>query len=127
MSSVAIRRKMETFAAGLGVPYYPTINEEQNPTDPLWMSLDFSGEYSEKTTFCNDQLEVGQIEFLFFANPGVGEQIIFSSIERVLNQVNLYQDDNLVLGAVQPLDDNNGSAENRWFEISCRVDYSYRK
>jgi hypothetical protein len=127
MSSVAIRRKMETFAAGLGVPYYPTINEEQNPTDPLWMSLDFSGEYSEKTTFCDDQLEVGQIEFLFFANPGVGEQIIFSSIERVLNQVNLYQDDNLVLGAVQPLDDNNGSAENRWFEISCRVDYSYRK
>jgi hypothetical protein len=127
MSSVAIRRKMETFAAGLGVPYYPTINEEQNPTDPLWMSLDFSGEYSEKTTFCNDQLEVGQIEFLFFANPGVGEQSIFSFIERVLNQVSLYQDNNLTLGTAQPLDDNNGSAENRWFEISCRVDYSYRK
>jgi hypothetical protein len=127
MSSVAIRRKMETFAAGLGVPYYPTINEEQNPTDPLWMSLDFSGEYSEKTTFCDDQLEVGQIEFLFFANPGVGEQSVFSFIERVMNQVNLYQDDNLVLGAVQPLDDNGGSAENRWFEISCRVDSSYRK
>ena len=62
MSSLYVRQKVEGWLndAAMTTPFYPTINEEQDPTDPIWVTADFDSAYREVLAFCDGEVKEGR-------------------------------------------------------------------
>jgi len=66
----------------MSVPYYQTINEEQNPQDQIWCTADFSSSFRDVITFCNGEIsEEGEIEIEYFGLPGIGDDTLIQALE----------------------------------------------
>ena len=71
-------------AAFEGIPFYDTINREQNPSDPVWWSCLFIALENENT-YCDDEYrEVGQIVLIVSAQPGIGDADAVQAIEIII-------------------------------------------
>lgn len=112
----------------MAVPYYPTINVEQNPADPIWMTADFGSSYREVLTFCDgDQYEEGEIEVVFFGRPGIGYTALITAAEAMAAVMMAQRDpaDKLVLvSRSAPFEFTAGSAE-RSYSVSVFFEYQY--
>lgn len=114
-------------AAFEGIPFYDTINREQNPSDPVWWSCLFIALENENT-YCDDEYrEVGQIVLIVSAQPGIGDADAVQAIEIIIPAL-LGKDDpanRLVLDSWEPpFEDTTGSAD-REYRIGVVVNYSY--
>ena len=112
----------------MAVPYYPTINEEQDPQDIMWCSADFSSSLRDTLTYCQGKTsEEGEVRVVYFGQAGVGEDILIAALEAdmVLLMANRDPSDKLVLmQRSAPFEFGGGSAE-RWYGLSVYVDYQF--
>lgn len=130
MSSLYVRKLVETWVADpvITVPFYPTVNQEQNPQDDTWFTLEFGSTSREVMTFCQgEQLEEGEIEIIVFGLPGRGYDDVLQAAEAVADALMAMTDPNgkLVLtGRSAPYEYSGGSAQ-REYAASIYLDYQY--
>lgn len=127
MSSWYVRNMAEQWVQGLATPYYNTINIEQNPSDPQWLTLDFIVFDTRKETFCEDKEETGSIRLLFLGNPGVGFDELFVAAESdaAVFYSNVDGTGALTLELLNsPME--FGNKDTPYFGVEISIDYSYR-
>jgi hypothetical protein len=110
------------------VPYYPTVNMEQNPTDRIWMTAEFGSSYREVLTICQgDVLEDGEVEVIFFGPPGIGYTEVLTALElsiaALLQKVDPAGKLTLT-GRSAPFEYSRGTALKN-YAVSVYVDYQY--
>ena len=81
MSSRAVRQLVRGWMPALSTPYYDTINQEQNPTNDVWVTVEFNSFGMTKETFCETWVEEGDITLTFFGKPGIGDDAILAQAE----------------------------------------------
>lgn len=121
-----VRGWAATAATTVSVPFYDTINFEQDPKDVLWWTVEFDVSFSEKLTFCNDWSEEGSIEVLVMARPGAKDTDAIDAAERIRDELLKQKDPTgrLVLAAVaSPSEFSGGSGESRWYQVLVSIPY----
>jgi hypothetical protein len=81
VSSRAVRTTFRGWAATLATPFYDTINLSVSPSDAIWSTASFDSFSNQVMTFCRDMEEVGQIELMYMAQPGVGDDAVLQAAE----------------------------------------------
>ena len=81
MSSRAVRTLFRAWAATLATPYHDTINLAVNPAEAIWSTARFDPATNTKTTFCANAEEEGQIEMIYAAQPGIGDDALLQAVE----------------------------------------------
>lgn len=81
MSSKYVRDMVKGWAAQSTVPFYDTINRNQNPRDNIWFTIEFEVETSELQSFCGVNTEEGVIEMIFCGLPGQGDGAVLAAAE----------------------------------------------
>jgi hypothetical protein len=128
MSSRYVRQLSEQWAAALHVPFHPTVNMEQDPTDPLWFTLEWDSFGSTKDSYCETFTEDGEIRMVFFGQSGAGYDAMFQAAESAAAQFygNADPAGRLVLTSIDPPDEF-GTQDGPWFVVEVAVTYQYRK
>ena len=130
MSSLYVRQNVETWLRdpAMTVTYYPTINEEQNPTDDIWMTADFDATFRERLTLsCDETREEGDIELVYQGPPGTGYTQLLTAIETDVKTLMAQRDPSgrLVLtNRSAPFEYSNGDADLN-YEIAITIEYVY--
>ena len=110
------------------VPYYPTLNEEQNPKDDNYCTARFTSSFRETITFCQgDKLEEGEIEVIYFGKPGIGDNALIQALEADMITMMAQRDPATKLTLTQrsaPFEFSGGSALARYGQ-SVYIDYVY--
>ena len=131
MSSLYVRQKVREWAelSAVGIPYYDTINVEENPIDNIWFTAEFEPEFSEKNTFCGEISEEGLINFVFESAAGVGDEALIAAaqnaVKKILEQNDPSQD--LVLEMDYAPDEYTGGTADTGYRISISVEYYHRR
>lgn len=128
MSSAYVRQLTEQWIGAIGtIPYYNTINQEPNPTEDLWLTLDFEAFGSTVETFCGEQVEEGEIRLIFLGRVGIGYDAVITAAEAFTAAfiANVDPTGQLVLLSTNPPVDFAGQ-NNPWFVIEIAVDYQQR-
>lgn len=129
MSSLYVRQLFEGWLQdpAMTVPYYPTVNMEQNPIDDLWMTAEFGSSYRDVVTVCsNQEIEEGEVEVLFFGLPGQGYTAVLTALETNIGILMSRTDPNnklTILRRSGPVEYTRGDAEN-FYIASCFIDYN---
>ena len=112
----------------MSVPFYGTINEDQNPRDDMWFTASFGSTWRETMTFCEGmKLEEGEIELVFFGRPGVGYNDLLTAIEADMVVLMAQKDPNgrLVLTEQSAPFEYSGGSANEEYSLSVFVDYQF--
>lgn len=118
-----VRDWLTTFSA---LPFYDTVNIEQNPIEDAWCTVDWGFSFPTKTTYCNDIREDGTFQVIFFGPVGQGDDELIMSAETTME---------LLLSQVDPtgrvsLTQYNGAedfADENYYGISFLVDYEFQR
>lgn len=126
MSSPYVRGLCETWAGALSVPFYNTINEEQDPADAVWVTLEFDVFNSQRDTFCGDVIEDGMVRLVFLGAAGGGATSLLTTAqtEAAAFFANVDPTGALVLQNVGAPEEF-GSSDTPLFAVVVAVDYSY--
>ena len=81
MSSRAVRNQFRTWCGTLSVPFYDTVNLAQAPAEPIWCTARFDPSTNTVSTYCRTQEEEGQIELVYSAQPGTGDDSVLAAAE----------------------------------------------
>ena len=112
----------------MSVPFYPSINTNQNPTDAIWVTASFGSSYRETLTFCNGMaMEDGEVELIYFGPPGTGYNAVITAMETDLAVLMAQRDPNgkvVLTGRSAPFEYSAGDAD-REFSVSVFVEYQF--
>ena len=112
----------------MAVPFYNTINEDQSPTDNIWCTADFDVSYREVMTMCQDYIEEsGEVEVVYFGQPGVGYESLITAIENDMSTLMSFRDSTnklILLNRSAPIEFTRGDADQE-YGIYISVDYQY--
>jgi hypothetical protein len=125
MSSLYVRNLVRTWLAATPVPFYDTVNLEQNPTDPVWKTVDWGFPSRERDTFCGQYQESGAIGIAYFGQPGKGDSDLLVQAEADITALMAQLDPTAALvledrGA--PFDFRQGNV----YVVEFQVEYVYR-
>lgn len=112
----------------MGVPFHDTVNMEQNPQDPIWVTAIFDSLYREVLTFCEDKVrEEGDVVLVYSGRPGVGDTAMLAAIEADLPVLMAQRDPNkrlVILNRSAPEEYSGGSAQQD-YQMAVYLDYEY--
>jgi hypothetical protein len=127
MSSLYVRNWFRSHTASLGVPYYETVNSEQNPTDPVWVTYEFNAEFAEVLSFCGDGAEEGVVDVIVSSQPGTGDAAALSAVEAAAAYL-VSQNDatgRLVILGKQPPDEYSDGSADRTYRVIVGIEYRF--
>lgn len=130
MSSSYVRTLVEGWMkdAGMAVPYYATINEEQNPQDELWCTVDFTSDYRDVITFCEGMTtEEGEVEVQYFGRAGIGDDTLIQALEADMITLMAQRDPQgkcVLIRRSAPFETSSGSAD-QMYSLSVYIDYQF--
>ena len=116
-------------AASEGVPWHETINTRQNPSDPVWFTVEFVAE-SHEGNFCDRQYkEDGFISLVFIAKPGIGDGPALTAVEAVVPVMAAKVDPigRLTLEGYDPVQEISGGGADSSYRMLVNMGYSYSK
>lgn len=126
MSSRYVRRKVGEWMALMTVPYYPTVNVEQDPTDATWVTVEYNIPFNNTLTFCNNKLEEGSFTIAFFGQSGIGDDQLLTAAEA---DVDLFMSQVDSAGLLQlmrnspPID----FRQHEFYVVEFTIDYEYQE
>jgi hypothetical protein len=130
MSSRYVRNLTEQWAAApaLGVPFYPTVNMEQNPSDQIWFTLEWDAFGATKDTFCETFTEDGEVRMVFFGPAGAGYDALLAAAETAarLFYGNIDPAGRLVLSSLGAPDEFGGQDQS-YFVVEIAIEYTFQK
>ncbi len=110
----------------MGVPYYLTINTEEDPQDDVWCTVDFSASFRDTITFCEGHTtEEGEVEIQYFGLPGKGYDTLIQAIETDMITLMAQRDPQgkmVLMRRSAPFETSGGSAKTM-YGLSIYVDY----
>lgn len=128
MSSLYVRNLVRGWCentAGLLLPFYDTVNREQNPAEEAWSTLLFMTAQALTITYCGHMEERGSFDFLALGRPGVGDALLLEAAEHdaaiLLQQVDP-QGHLVLLRAGVPEDFLQATAVP-WYSVAITFDY----
>lgn len=129
MSSAYVRTFFRSKTAGLGVPYFETVNTDQNPGVPVWATFEFNSEFSEVLSFCGDTVEEGTVDIVVSALPGTGDGAAIQAVENAATYLMQQQDatGRLVLLSSQPPDEYSSGSADRTYRVVVGINYRFYK
>jgi len=128
MSSNYVRVLVEGWLkdVAMTVPYYLTINTEENPQEDQWCTADFSSNYRDRLTFCEGLTsEEGEVEIQYFGLPGTGYSALILAVEADMITLMAQRDPQgkcVLVRRSAPFETSSGSAK-QMYGLSIYVDY----
>jgi hypothetical protein len=125
MSSLYVRDTVRAWLAAGAVPFYDTVNQEQQPRDALWKTVDWGFPSRERDTYCGQQLENGTIAIAYFGQPGTGDTDVLAQAEQDIAALMAQVDPTnaLVLEKNDPPFDYR---QGNLYVVEFQVEYNYR-
>ena len=132
MSALYVRQTVREWLARpeFTVPFYDTVNKEQNPSDEVWATASFDASFRERLTFCeNSWIEEGDINVVYTGLPGVGDAVVLAAAEADMVTLMSIRDpnDKVRLTAVDPPREASAGSVNQGYQISYLVEYEYQE
>ena len=132
MASRYVRQQVKTWLAdsSMTVPFYDTINLEQNPSDDIWCTVEFGFASRERMTYCEGLIEEdGDFEVIYFGRAGVGDDDILRAAETDINTFMSFRDSSgkLLITNRSSADEFTNGDVDREYGISFSVDYIYHE
>jgi len=130
VSSLYVRQMIEGWLKdpAMTVPYYPTINEEQQPSDATWMTAEFDALYMETLSFCQDEKrEEGIVTLVYFAPPGTGDDAVLTTIEADMLTLMAKRDSAnrlIIMDRSPPIEYSGGDADEQ-YSVAIEIDYTF--
>lgn len=130
MSALYVRNKFNTWAgevaAATGTPFYPTINEEQDPLDAVWFSLEYAAEFYSNGTFCkSEETEDGFVRVVVFASPGTTDIPAVTALEAIGQAFAAKTDPQVTIEGFEPLQEMTAGSSDRNYRVGVIVNYTY--
>jgi hypothetical protein len=130
MSHSVVRSVFRTWAGEIdtdtGTPFYETVNTEQNPTDDVWWSIEFTAEFFSNQTFCQDgETEEGFVTVIVFAQPGTGDTAAITALEAIGKEFDGKTDPDVVIEGFEPLNEMTAGTADNYYRVGLVVNYSY--
>lgn len=109
------------------IPYYDTINIEEDPQDQFWCTIEFSHEYTDLNTYCNSKEEHGVIDIIVSGQPGTGDEDVMEYATNIVNTFMNNRDPSgkLTLLYDQAPEEFSGGDANKYYQVTVGVEYLY--
>ncbi len=122
-----VRSWLPASGSGSPIPFYETVNVDQDPTDNSWYTIEFNPEVSDEITFCRAKSETGVIDFVFNILPGQGDSQLLGDAQTIVDAFMLNKDPTykLTLTNQQAPEEFSGGSANKYYQIIIGVEYSY--
>jgi len=110
----------------LDVPFFDTVNLEQNPQVDTWVTAEFETTLRDKLSFC-EWKEEGEVLLVFTGVPGVGDGALLAAAEKDVKTLLAFRDPTrqLLVTAVQGIQEYSGGSANVGYQIEIILDYEY--
>lgn len=117
----------EWIQADATVPYYDTINIEEDPQDLFWCTVEFSHEYTETSSYCNSQEEHGVIDIIISGQPGTGDDAVLEYATEIAAKFMNNRDPSgkLTLLNDQAPEEFSGGDANKYYQVTVGIEYIY--
>jgi hypothetical protein len=129
MSALYVRDMVRKWLSdtSLEVPFYDTVNVEQNPTDRNWMTAEFQSTLRDKISFC-EWREEGEILVIFTGAPGVGDGELLSAAEKDIKTFMAFRDltRQLTITGIQAISEYSGGSANSGYQVEVTIEYTYQ-
>lgn len=132
MSSSYVRETVRAWLSdsSMNVPFYNTVNTDQNPTEDIWVTADFDSIFRERSTFCaGSWVEEGDVTLVFTGLPGVGDGPLLAAAEADVILLMAMRDPNerLSLTSVSAANEYSGGSANQGYQVEFTVDYTFNE
>lgn len=128
MSALYVRNMVRSWLndAALDVPFFDTVNLEQNPQVDTWVTAEFETTLRDKLSFC-EWKEEGEVLLVFTGVPGVGDGALLAAAEKDVKTLLAFRDPTrqLLVTAVQGIQEYSGGSANVGYQIEIILDYEY--
>ena len=130
MSSKYVRDKFRSWLNDglVDSPYYDTINQDQNPTDDIWVTAEFEVSFREKRTFCEGSWEEeGEVSLMFNGIAGVGDGALLAASEKDIKTLLAFRDETaqLVIDRVGGVNEFSRGTANMGYQLEYVIEYTY--
>jgi hypothetical protein len=131
VSASYIRAKFRTWAtevaAATGLPFYDTINRQQNPADAVWWTCGFTSEFHEGTFCDRGYIETGFVTVIVVAEPGLGDLPAVQAMEQIVPALDAKIDptQRLVLESYEPIDEQTAGSADQNYRVRCNINYRH--
>jgi hypothetical protein len=126
MSSRYVRTTVRNWLNQGNVPYYDTVNQEQDPTDDIWSTVDWGMQTRAMETYCRETVEDGAFTVIFFGRPGIGDDALLQASEAEMDLLMLRVDTSgrlVLLDRGVPID----FRQEDHFCVEYLIGYEYRE
>lgn len=109
------------------IPYYDTINIEEDPQDRFWCTLEFNHEFTEVDTYCRSQKESGVIDIIVSGQPGTGDSDVLEYATTIAENFMKNEDPlgKLTLENDQAPEEYSGGDSNKYYQVTVGIAYTY--
>lgn len=130
MSSKYVRDKFRSWLDDglVDSPYYDTINQEQNPSDDIWVTAEFEVSFREKRTFCEGSWEEeGEVSLMFNGLAGVGDGALLAVSEKDVKTLLSFRDETgqLTINRVGGVNEFSRGTANMGYQLEYIIEYTY--
>ena len=129
MSALYVRGMVKGWLgdASLDVPFYDTINLEQNPSDTNWVTAEFESTLRDKISFC-EWREEGEVLLIYTGAAGVGDGDLLKAVEKDIKTFMAFRDltRQLTITGVQAISEYSGGSANAGYQVEVTIEYSYQ-
>ena len=132
MSALYVRQTVREWLARpeINVPFYDTVNLDQNPSEEIWATATFDASFRERLTFCEDSwIEEGDINVVYTGLPGVGDAVVLAAAQvDMLTLMSIRDPNNKIrLTAVDPPREASAGSVNQGYQVSYLIEYEYQE
>ena len=132
MSSSYVRETVRAWMSdsSMSVPFYNTVNTDQNPSDEMWATAEFDSLFRERSTFCaGSWVEEGDVTLVYTGLPGIGDGPLLAAAEADIKMLMSMRDpnDQLLLTKVSAANEYSGGSANQGYQVEFTVDYEFNE
>ena len=129
MTAKYVRDKMRAWADAITeAKFYDTINQDQNPSDAVWFTMEFFALEHTGKTFCGlDYTETGSIDLVFCARPGAGDGEILTALEPAVTAFVANHDPagKLQIESFEPVEEYSSGTADSFYRLVVGINYSF--
>ena len=109
------------------IPFYDTINVEEDPQDRFWCTIEFSHEYTTSENYCNHKEEHGVIDVIISGQPGTGDGDVLDYATEIAAKFMTNKDPSgkLTLLNDQAPEEFSGGDANKYYQVTVGIEYVY--
>jgi len=109
------------------IPFYDTVNRNQDPQDDVWWTVDFFP-LTMDGTFCErGYVETGYVYVDVFAAPGRGDMEAIQAMEIIIPEMfgKVDPTQRLVLESYDPLEEASGGSARQSYQVTVGMLYQH--